>query len=195
MWSTPSSLWSPTCGGPSCRSHERFMPRLSRPTSSAELGRGLAGTACTKSSGRPSASLETRNRAAPRVRSRPPRRLPVAGHHSPLRRPLRRPTRPPWVRLPDRGAARLRSKINLQACLAAPLTPLLTPPDHWRASVWGGWVLPLFPPPPSAWAAGDARPLPPRCRVSPPLLLLRCGDVEPHPGPMRVALVNVMSPR
>ena len=83
--------------------------------------------------------------------------------------------------------------INVQACLAAPLAPLHAPPDHWRPSTWVGWVLP---PPTPPVGATEAAPPPPRCWVLLlPLLLLRCGDVEPHPGPMRMALANVTSLR
>ena len=34
-----------------------------------------------------------------------------------------------------------------------------------------------------------------RCPPPPPSLLLRCGDAEPHPGPLRVAHTNVTSLR
>ena len=51
------------------------------------------------------------------------------------------------------------------------------------------WVLPPSPP------AGATVVAPPRCWVLLPLLLLRYGDVEPHPGPMRVALADVTSLR
>ena len=83
----------------------------------------------------------------------------------------------------------------MQACLLAPLPPLLAPPDFWRTSVLGGWVLPLSPPPLGRGRRSCTPPAPPRCWVFPPLLLLRCGDVEPRPGPMRVALANVTSLR
>ena len=57
-------------------------------------------------------------------------------------------------------------------------------------------MLPPRPPPP----LGPPRPRPsPRLggvpTGPPPLLLLRCGDVEPHPGPMRVVQANVTSLR
>ena len=88
--------------------------------------------------------VATGSRAAPRVGSPRPYRWPVAGHCFTLSRTLHRPARPPWegnpVRLPDHGAAGLGLKINLQACLAAPLSPLLAPPDNWRPSIWVGWV-------------------------------------------------------
>ena len=58
----------------------------------------------------------------------------------------------------------------------------------------GGGCCPS-PPPPSAGDAGAASPPPPRCWAFPPLLLLRCGDVEPHSGPRRIALANVTSLR
>ena len=129
--STPSSLWSPMCGGPPCRSRGRFMPRPGGPTSSAVLSRGPTGTSCTRSSKKLSASLGNGSRAAPRVRGRPPCRLPVAGLHLPLQRPLHRPARPLWgddrIRPPDHGAAGLGSEINLHALLPLwphPLRPL-----------------------------------------------------------------------
>ena len=59
----------------------------------------------------------------------------------------------------------------------------------------GTGALPCPPPP---W--GDCGSAPPSvsmgCRRDPPpLLLLRCGDVEPHPVPLRVAQANVTSLR
>ena len=50
-------------------------------------------------------------------------------------------------------------------------------------------------PPPTGSGSRAGTPPPPRCWAFPPLLLLRCGDVKPHPGPMRVALANVTSLR
>ena len=201
MWPTPSrpfSQWSPMCGGPSCRSRERFMPRHGGLMPSAALERAQSRTACTRSSRRPSASLGTGNGALPRVRSRLPCRAPVAGHRSPRHRPLCRPARPPLggdqARLPDHGAAGLGSKVNLQACLAAPLTSLLERPDLRRTNLCGGWGLHLSPPPGRGRRNGS-HPPPPQCWASPPLLLLRCGDIEPHPGPMRVVLASVTSLR
>ena len=57
--------------------------------------------------------------------------------------------------------------------------------------MWGVGVTP--PPPPGRGRRSG--PPPPQCRACPPLLLLRCGDIEPHPGPMRVELANVTSLR
>ena len=54
-----------------------------------------------------------------------------------------------------------------------------------------------LPPPPAGATGAPLSPLVPvgYRRVFPPLLLLRCGDMEPHPGPMRVAQANVTSLR
>ena len=59
--------------------------------------------------------------------------------------------------------------------------------------MWGAVIAPS--PPPRPETPGLPTPPPPRCWAFPPVLLLRCGDVEPHPGPMRVALPNVTSLR
>ena len=58
-----------------------------------------------------------------------------------------------------------------------------------------GQVLPPSPPPPGWGHRGSTPPPVPAGyhRLFPPLLLLRCGDVEPHLGPMRVAMASVIS--
>ena len=99
-------------------------------------------------------------------RAQPPPLL-LAGGGTPL--PPTPPPPPPGddrVRLRDHIAAELGSTINLQACLAVSLSPLLAPPDHWRPSTLVGWVLPpppppaLPPPPPSCCCdAGTSNPI------------------------------------
>ena len=96
MLSTPCSLWSQMCGEASCRSRERLMPRNGDRMLSTVLDRGLTPTACRRSSLKPSASLETGDGAVPRVRTRLPCRLHMAGRRSPRHCSLRRPARPPW---------------------------------------------------------------------------------------------------
>ena len=127
----------------------RSTPRRCGPTPSAAPGRGRSKTACTRSSGIPSASRATGSEVAPSVRRRLPCRAPVAERRCPRRRPLRRPARPPLdgdrARLPYLGAARLGPTVNLQACLAAPLTSLPAPCDQRRAVLCGGWGLPPSP--------------------------------------------------
>ena len=49
--------------------------------------------------------------------------------------------------------------------------------------------------PPAAKATGAPPPPPRPGGTPPPLLLLRYGDVEPQPGPMRVAQSNVTTLR
>ena len=49
-------------------------------------------------------------------------------------------------------------------------------------------------PPPPVWGSRGGKS-PPQCSPFPPLLLLRCGDIEPHPGRMRFALANATSLR
>ena len=84
---------------------------------------------------------------------------------------------------------------DLEACFAAPLAPPFAPSDHWWLSTWVGWVLPPRPPP--RWGRRGSAPSHASvgCRRDSPLLLLRCGDVQPHPRPMLVAQANVTSLR
>ena len=116
--------------------------------------------------------------------------------------------RPAWAgdlrRPPGLGAAcpcGPGATVDLQPCDAAPpLTPPLAPSDRLQLSSWvGRALLPIPPPPPPPAGAAVAQPLPPRLmgwRWDLPLLpLLRCGDVHPHPGPLRVAQANLTSLR
>ena len=188
-WPTPSTTSSPrlaTCGGPSCRSPGRSTPRRCGPTPSAALGRGRPGTACTRPSGRPSASRATGSVAALRGRRRLPSRSPAAARHSPRRRPLRRPARPPLAgdrgRQPDPGAAGPWPTAILQACLAAPLTCLPAPCGQRWADLCGGWG--LTPPPPRARAPGQGYPLPPPgAGPTPPSCCYDAGTWSPTRAP------------
>ena len=91
----PSSPWSPTCGGPPCRSRGRSMPRPSGLTSCAVPTRGLSRCSCTRSSRKLAASPGHRSKAAPCAREPPPCRSPQAGRHLSLRCPLNHLARPP----------------------------------------------------------------------------------------------------
>ena len=190
-WPTPSTTSSPrslTCGGPSCRSPGRSTPRRCGPTPSVALGRGRPGTACTRSSGRPSASQATGSAAASRGRRRLPFCAPAAARRSPRRRPLRRPARPPLDggrgRQPDPGAAGLWPTAILQACLAAPLTYLPAPCGRRWADLCGGWELTSPPPTGSGSRAGTPPPmvlgLPP-----PPVVKVRGRRAPPGPHARR----------
>ena len=138
----------------------------------------------------------TGSAAASRGHRRLPFRAPAAARRSPRHRPLHRPVRPPLDGgrggQPDPGAAGLWPTAILQACLAAPLTYLPAPCGRRWADLFGGEGAYLHPPTGSGPRAGTP---PPPVLGLPPLLLLRCGDVEPQPGPKRVPLANVTSLR
>ena len=190
-----SSPWSLTCGGQPCRSRGRSMPRPGGPTSSAVLtrvlttilARGLPG------SSPPRWEWEQGRSSRARVHAPPPAACRRRACTSPYAAPSTHRHRPL-----DHGAAGPGSEINLHPCFAAPVAPPLAPSNHWRLSTWVGWVLPPSSPPPLGQPELHSPPHPggtPPGSPPPPLLLLLCGDVEPHPGPMRVAEADVTSLR
>ena len=74
---------------------------------------------------------------------------------------------------------------------------IAAPPSAGRGRDGGRGSPPHPPPapPPHRGKPGTPPPPPSAARTFPPLLVLRCEDIEPHPGPMRVALRNVTSLR